>query len=180
MLIVGDSYAFWLRARCATALPGTVVYGVRGGCVGSDTFRREAIRRAAQHRAREAVIIAGGNDLARPDFNLRCWIAQLEELTLGLLAAGVAQIWVLPIPPRAVLRMADVSARRFRRRRWAVNRTLSRLFRRPPVVVLAFTFPADFLGSDGVHPSVTGWRALAGVVRAATSSPTALPGPSSH
>ena len=110
-------------------------------------------RCAVQHHVRKAVIIAGDNDLTRPDFNVRRWIAQLEELTLGLLAAEVAQIWVLPIPLRAVLRVADVSARQFRRRRWAVNRILSRLFRRrrwavsrilgrlfrrPPVVVLAF------------------------------------------
>lgn len=100
---------------------------MRGGCIGDARFRRGAIRRAMQLRARTAVIMAGGNGLARADFAVRRWIAQLDELSLGLLPAGVSHIEVLPIPPPAGRSM---SARRFQRRRWTVNGILRRLLRR--------------------------------------------------
>ena len=40
------------------------------------------------------------------------------------------------------------------------NRLLRRRFRGPEISALGFTYPADFLAADGVHPSAAGWRAL--------------------
>ena len=151
-------------ARAAADLPVTAD-GVRGGCVGDDSFRRRAIQAAVRHRPRVAVIMAGGNDLARPSCRLRNWLGSLQELVLGVLAAGATVVWIMPIPPRSGLRPTDVSARQFRRRRWVANRLLRRLFRRAPAMLMQFSPPADFLGRDGVHPSAAGWRALEAALR---------------
>ena len=109
--------------------------------------------------------MTGGNDLARPTCRLRTWLGSLQELVLGVLAAGATVVWIMPIPPRSGLRPSDVSARQFRRRRWVANRLLRRLFRRAPAILVNISPPADFLGRDGVHPSAAGWRALDAVLR---------------
>ena len=99
MLVVGDSYAVHLPRRCSRSL-SVAAAGVRGGCIDNDEFRRWAIRAAARIHPRVGALVAGGNDLARKDCRVRSWLANLQELTLGLLATGVARIYVLPIPPR--------------------------------------------------------------------------------
>ena len=66
----------------------------------------------------------------------------------------------MPIPPRNTFRDADMSARLYSRRRWVANRLLRCRFRGPQISALGFTYPADFLAADGVHPSAAGWRAL--------------------
>ena len=59
----------------------------------------------------------------------------------------------MPIPPRNTFRDADMSARLYSRRRWVANRLLRCRFRGPEISALGFTYPADFLAADGVHPS---------------------------
>ena len=153
----GDSYAVRFRARYGG--DGHIdAAGRSGACVVDDEFRCWAIRRAALLRPRCVVILAGGNDLARPTFRLRQFFCNLRELSLGLLAAGAELVLFLPIPPR--LGGRGVSPSRFQRRRWLANRLLQRKFRRPPVACLEFVPPVGFLGDDGVHPSALGWRAL--------------------
>ena len=115
-----------------------------------------------------------GNDLARQACRVQPWLADFRGLTLGLLAAGVTRICVLPFPPRTSFRADGVSPRQFRRRRWVANRLLRRLFRRPPAVLLTFAPAADFVAADGVHPSAAGWRALAGVIQEAVDASTQL------
>ena len=151
MLVIGDSYAVHLPGRCSHRL-AVAAAGVRGGRVDNDGFRRWAIRAAARIRPRVVTLVVGGNDLASRDCRVQRWLANLQELTLGLLAAGVVRIYVLPIPPRTSFRADGVSVRIFRRRRWVANRLLRRLFRRPPVLLLKFVPPPDFLAADGVHP----------------------------
>ena len=155
MLVVGDSYAVHLPRRCSYRL-AVAAAGVRGDCINNDEFRRWAIRAAARLHPRVVALVAGGNDLARKDCRVRSWLTNLQELTLGLLAARVARIYVLPIPPRTGFRADGVSEGIFRRRRWVANRLLRRLFRQPPVLLLQFVPPPDFLAADGVHPSAAG------------------------
>ena len=97
------------RSRCAADLSATV-YCVRGGCIGEDNFRRGAIRHAVRIRAREAVIMAGGKDFARPELTVRRWITQLEELAAS---QGSTDRGTLNTPsPRTTLRRDNVLARR--------------------------------------------------------------------
>ena len=167
MLVLGDSYAARLNAR--PPIPSIAAAGVRGGCVDREEFRRWAIRVAAQLRPGAVVLVAGGNDLSRRSCRVREWIANLQELTLGMLAAGVSRVWVLPIPPRTSFREAGMQ-RLYRRRRWVANRLLQRLFRDDPVRTLKFTPPTNFLAADGVHPSAAGWCALESVLRTALAA----------
>ena len=44
--------------------------------------------------SRVAVIMAGGNDLARSTCRLRTWLGSLQELVLGVLAAGATVVWI--------------------------------------------------------------------------------------
>ena len=157
LLVLGDSYAARFRSRYGG--DGRIDAAGRSGArVGDDDFRCWAIRRAALLRPRCVVILAGGNDLARPKFRIRLFFCDIRELALGLLAAGVELVLFLPIPPR--LGGRGVSPSRFQRRRWVVNRLLQRKFRLPPVACLDFVPPVGFLGDDGVHPSAVGWQAL--------------------
>ncbi|KAF0295471.1 hypothetical protein FJT64_015121 [Amphibalanus amphitrite] len=173
MLVVGDSYAVHLPRRCSPHL-AVAAAGVRGGCVNDDGFRRWAIRAAVRARPRVVTLVAGGNDLARRDCRVQRWLANLQELTLGLLAAGVVRVYVLPIPPRTGFPSSGVSARIFRRRRWVANKLLRRLFRQPPVLLLHFVPPPDFLASDGVHPSAAGWRTLESVLQEAMDASSGI------
>ena len=164
MLVLGDSYAFWLHRHIDAALP-VASEGIRGGCIGEQRFRRWAVQAALRHRARVVLIIAGGNDLARPACNPRDWLWLVRGLTGALLAAGVERVHLLPVPPRSRLRPGDATARQYRRRRWLANRLLTDHFRGAPAEVLPFTPSPDFLGRDGVHPSPAGWRALEDVIK---------------
>ena len=164
LLVLGDSYAFHFRSVCG--VDGAVAaVGWRGARVGCDEFRRWAISQEVLRQPRRVLLMAGSNDLARPEFRLRLFFAQIRELSLGLLAAGAEEVLLLPIPPRLRLREQDVTLHQYQRRRWLTNRLLRRKFGRPPVWQVPFEAPPGFIGSDGVHPSAVGWRALASYVR---------------
>ena len=102
--------------------------------------------------------------LAAPQFSVRHILCLYEELTAGMLAAGAGHVIVMPLSPCSFLRPGDVSAAVYRRRRRLVNQVLCRQFYRPranpDVSFRQFVFNDDFLGTDGAHPSVAGWRAL--------------------
>ena len=102
MLVIGDSFAARLQALGDDRRFSAV--GWSGGTVGDDRFRRWAIAEAARLRPSRVILMAGGNDLAKRTFQPRAWLRDLEELLLGLQAAGVGRIWVMPIPPRSRLR----------------------------------------------------------------------------
>ena len=115
MLVLGDSYAVRLHDR--QPLPLITAAGVRGGGVNVDSFRRWAVRFAAQCRPGVVVVVAGGNDLATRACSTQAWLRNMQEMALGLTAAGAARVLIMPIPPRTTFRDAGMSARLYSRRR---------------------------------------------------------------
>ncbi|KAF0296198.1 hypothetical protein FJT64_006347 [Amphibalanus amphitrite] len=163
LLVIGDSYAHWASSRCQLR-EGVQAAGRRGARIADDEFRRWAIRVAHHVRPQDALLIIGGNDMAHEHFSPRLLGQHYEELVLGLLAAGVGFVHILPIPPRSASRPGSVPAPVYRRRRRLTNQVLRRLFCRPvaaPCVAMCeFPMGDGFLGRDGVHPSEDGWRRL--------------------
>ena len=163
LLIIGDSFAFHLRAQLDPAWRVTCV-GRRGANLSDDSFRKWAIETAIDIRPTRVLIIAGGNDLAKPQFRHQSMVALFEEISLGLLAAGADQVRILAIPPRVVMRKDDVTAACYNRRRYIINGKLRNKFKRDPVVFRYMCTSKGFLGRDGVHPSSQGWQILRTVV----------------
>ena len=87
LLLVGDSFAAHLGSRIAPNGPIQAA-GWRGACVGREDFRRWVIGEVAVRRPDTVIILAGGNDLARPDFRQRSLAGHLRELALGVNSGG--------------------------------------------------------------------------------------------
>lgn len=162
--VLGDSFAFHL-GQFFTPESGVRVMGRRGARVGDPAFRRWAIRLAAHDRPDQVLLIVGGNDLSHDPaaFRQRHLLADFKELATGLLAAGVREVVILPLPPRDSARPAAATVAQYSRRRRLANYILRRTFTAPPVRCIAFQVPPGFLGRDGVHPSAAGWQALRAV-----------------
>ena len=165
MLVLGDSYVARLGAHLDPAWRVSCV-GRPGARVSDDCFRTWALRTAIERQPVSVLLIVGGSDHpARPLFRQQELLVYFDELVAGLLAAGVAHVFVLAIPPRVHLRATDVAASCFRRRRRLANNKLRRKFGRAPVMYVPLPTPGEFLGPDGVHPSAGGWRELTDIVR---------------
>ena len=175
LLVLGDSFAYWagrrreLHEHVRTA-------GWRGGRIADDDFRRWAIATVQRLRPTRVLLVVGGNDVASNPFSPRVLTGLFSELALGIVAAGAAQLHVLPIPPRAVCRRGPVSVSAFRRRRRLTNLLLRRLCRTRradfPMAFCHFQPALGFVGADGVHPSEVGWASLIHTITSLAVSPS--------
>ena len=165
LLILGDSYAHWACLSC-TLGPHMEARGWRGARLADEDFRRWAIDLTNRRQPQDVLLIVGGNDAAYRQFSPRIISQLFQELILGLYAAGAQFVHVLPIPPRSASRPGGVSVAVYRRRRRLINQILQRLATRPQgadaprFALRSLPLSAGFLGSDGVHPSSSGWRDL--------------------
>ena len=167
LLVIGDSYACRVGRRCD--LPaGVETCGWSGGRVTNDRFRRWAIAETMRLRPSRVLVIVGGNDLAQPEFSARMIMQVFEELVLGLCATG-AHVHIFPVPPRLSCRRGAAPVPAYMRRRRLTNLLLRQRFNRQTAddtSFCVFNAAEGFIGSDGVHPSPAGWRAIAGVIDA--------------
>ena len=167
LLVIGDSFAQRLTSKLTTS-DNVTAKGRPGATLASDSFRRWAIACAYEAQPEAVMLIIGGNDVASRDFQFRTFLSLIEELIAGIAAAGVPRIIIMPIPPRTSSRPQDVAVRQHHLRRKRLNLTLRGRFRSNAVRCPTTKYPASFVGTDGLHPSATGWRWLLSVVRAYT------------
>ena len=120
LLVLGDSYAAHLERQVDPAWP-VACAGRPGAKITSAAFRRWAIRTAHERRPRRVLLMVGSNDLVHQQFRQRELMDSFEELSLGLLAAGVDSVYICAIPPRCSFRSADASAGCYRRRQQLAN-----------------------------------------------------------
>lgn len=155
LMVLGDSYAHRMRSHLDPA--GQILCrGWPGARLGQESFRHWAVKQAKESKPDIVLLMIGGNDVARKEFRQRKFLSELEELALGLLAAGAREVRVWPVPPRTRLRKQDVSVACFRKRRHLLNHLMTKELRGECRI-----FPAPsmdkMLGADGVHPSELAW-----------------------
>ena len=163
LLVLGDSFAARLERQLDPAWP-VACAGCPGAKINSGAFRRWAIRTAHECRPQRVLLMVGSNDLATPQFRQRELMDNFEELSLGLLAAGVDSVYICAIPPRCRFRSEDASAGCYRRRRQLANVKLRHKCRREPICFISCSSD-QMIGRDGVHPSQQGWVAICHMVR---------------
>ena len=168
-LILGSSHAMRLRRRLreddSRGLAGVSAAGIPGGLLGSARHHKWFLQMAKAQRLRQVILLLGGNDLCRRDFDLPQLSDDIYTLGLGLLAVGVDRVWMMPILPRFHTRDGDVTPEQYEDRRRAANRILGTRFRRPPVTMLNVCFSSAHIGRDGVHLSRVGEDAVLDVIR---------------
>ena len=111
LLVLGDSYAAHLERQVDPAWP-VACAGRPGAKIASAAFRRWAIRTAHERRPRRMLLMVGSNDLAHQQFRQRELMDSFEELSLGLLAAGVDSVYIQLAPGRRPVRTCACPAPR--------------------------------------------------------------------
>lgn len=112
LLVIADSFVTHLPrdlSRCDRVRTA-------GTCVCLDRFQHWVVRVARISRPQTVLIIAGGNDLARPDFQIRNLMHAFSRLVSGLPAAEFEWVALFPIPPRDRTRCHDVTVQDHYRR----------------------------------------------------------------
>ena len=91
-----------------------------GGLLSCEVHTSRLLRIAKARKPDQVVLMIGGNDLGKRDFDLTHLSGELHLLGLDLAALGVEETWILPILPRRRTECGDVSPQTYE----AMNRLL--------------------------------------------------------